>query len=239
MPLEVATFIDQLDASWPLGGDSVNKGDDHLRLVKSVLQAQFPGVDGDGFKKAITATEDDLNNLTGSTSNIQVQLDDHESRIVKNELDIADLQSNLNAEPGTVMVFYQAAAPTGWTQDTSKNDFMMRTVAGAGGGSGGSVSPITLSHNHATKSHTLTNGEMPTHTHRNGIADGTDVAFVYGGTAIDMPGSASQGMETNSGNNARQGRTSENGSSNGHDHGNTENNTVSVKYVNTILCIKD
>ena len=38
MPLETTTTIAGLNALWPLGSDSKGQGDDHLRLIKSVLQ---------------------------------------------------------------------------------------------------------------------------------------------------------------------------------------------------------
>ena len=37
------------------------------------------------------------------------------------------------------MIFYQASAPSGWTQDTSLNDYGLRVVSGSGGGTTGSV----------------------------------------------------------------------------------------------------
>lgn len=40
---------------------------------------------------------------------------------------------------GTTMLFYQAAAPTGWTKQTTHNDKSLRVVSGTGGGSGGST----------------------------------------------------------------------------------------------------
>lgn len=63
MPLENAMTIAQLDSTWPLGLDSSSRGDDHLRLLKAVLKAQFPGADGHGYSKPITVTEDELNTL--------------------------------------------------------------------------------------------------------------------------------------------------------------------------------
>ena len=63
MPLENASTIEQLDSTWPLGLDSSSRGDDHLRLLKAVLKAQFPGASGRGFSKPITVTEDELNTL--------------------------------------------------------------------------------------------------------------------------------------------------------------------------------
>jgi hypothetical protein len=40
---------------------------------------------------------------------------------------------------GTVLLFYQAAAPTGWTQVTTQNDKALRVVSGTGGGTGGTT----------------------------------------------------------------------------------------------------
>jgi len=41
---------------------------------------------------------------------------------------------------GSVMVFYQASAPTGWTKSTSNNNKALRVVSGSGGGTGGNNS---------------------------------------------------------------------------------------------------
>lgn len=65
---------------------------------------------------------------------------------------------------GTKMLFFQAAAPTGWTQ-TSHNNAALRVTSGAGGGTGGSVGFTTLFARTATDAHTLTTTEMPGHTH--------------------------------------------------------------------------
>ena len=42
------------------------------------------------------------------------------------------------------MTFYQASAPTGWTQYTGANDLALRVVDGTGGGGGGSYNVSTL-----------------------------------------------------------------------------------------------
>lgn len=44
MSLESATFIDDLDSSNPTSTDSKSQGDDHLRLIKSVLKASIKRV---------------------------------------------------------------------------------------------------------------------------------------------------------------------------------------------------
>lgn len=64
MGLETATYISELNNSFPLGGDPINKGDDHLRLLKSVLQSQFPNF----AAAAMSASEAELNILDGVTA---------------------------------------------------------------------------------------------------------------------------------------------------------------------------
>lgn len=66
---------------------------------------------------------------------------------------------------GTVMMFYQAAAPTGWTQVTSLNDYALKIVSGTGGVTSGSVLYSTLFGRTATDSHALTASQIPAHEH--------------------------------------------------------------------------
>lgn len=66
MSLESATYISQLIATNPVGAvDYVSQGDDHLRLVKTVLLNSFPNISG-----AVTATHTELNRCDGLTSAI-------------------------------------------------------------------------------------------------------------------------------------------------------------------------
>lgn len=58
MSLELASFIKDLIATNPLGTDPKSQGDDHLRLIKGVLQSQFSGLTQG---KAIIRNEDWLN----------------------------------------------------------------------------------------------------------------------------------------------------------------------------------
>ena len=71
MTVETATYISQLDPTKPAAGDAKSEGDDHIRLQKTVLQAQFtsPGA------AAVTATAAQLNYSVGVTSAIQTQID--------------------------------------------------------------------------------------------------------------------------------------------------------------------
>lgn len=59
MALESATYINQLVSTNPTGVDPKGQGDDHLRLIKSVLKTTFPNITG-----AVTTTQDQLNSLT-------------------------------------------------------------------------------------------------------------------------------------------------------------------------------
>jgi hypothetical protein len=64
---------------------------------------------------------------------------------------------------GTVMVFYQAAAPIGWTKVVTQNDKALRVVNGAsGGGAGGSNPFSTVMAQTVVGGHTLTRAEIPT-----------------------------------------------------------------------------
>ncbi len=44
MALESATHLNDLVATNPVAGDQVSEGDDHIRLIKSVLKTTFPGL---------------------------------------------------------------------------------------------------------------------------------------------------------------------------------------------------
>ena len=58
MALETGTYIDDLVDTNPTAADDVSQGDDHIRLLKSTIQASFPNITG-----AMTATQDDLNQI--------------------------------------------------------------------------------------------------------------------------------------------------------------------------------
>lgn len=75
MAVESANSIEELDVT-TFDNDSFGyETDDHVNLLKSVLKSQFPGSGGNGFSTPITATETEINYLSGVTSSIQTQLD--------------------------------------------------------------------------------------------------------------------------------------------------------------------
>jgi hypothetical protein len=56
MPLEIADYINGLDAANPTGTDPKSQGDDHARLIKKALKATFPALTA-----PVTATAAQLN----------------------------------------------------------------------------------------------------------------------------------------------------------------------------------
>ena len=45
MGIENADYIDGLNASWPTKEDAISDGDNHIRMIKEVLQQTFPNAD--------------------------------------------------------------------------------------------------------------------------------------------------------------------------------------------------
>ncbi|XAI96490.1 putative tail fiber protein [Microcystis phage Mel-JY34] len=50
MALESATFLEELVGTNPTGSDNRSEGDDHIRLVKSVLKSTLPGLAGRAWR---------------------------------------------------------------------------------------------------------------------------------------------------------------------------------------------
>jgi hypothetical protein len=149
---------------------------------------------------------------------------------------------------GTRIPFAQAAAPTGWTQDATSNadNRMLRVITTAGGGVGGTASPILMdvvpSH-----THTFTTGNQSA-AHNHGITDPSHLhsITVHWGSA-SAPGQLS-GRE-------RTAASSQNSASNttgistgnnsvDHTHSGTTGANASAsnwapKYINMIICAKD
>lgn len=134
---------------------------------------------------------------------------------------------------GTSMVFFQAAAPPAWTQNTDNDDKALRVVDGTGGGTGGTdglSSPPSSAHTHATSAHTLTTGEIPSHTHPQRVVVGSP-----GGT---------QGTEVHNADddNTTVGTTGATGSGGSHTHGDTASDgptAFAPQYIDVIVCVRD
>ena len=71
MGVETASYISQLVDTNPVVGDPVGEGDDHLRLIKTVLQTQFPNFTAAAVNTNVT----ELNLLDGITALVTLAAD--------------------------------------------------------------------------------------------------------------------------------------------------------------------
>lgn len=157
---------------------------------------------------------------------------------------------------GTRLVFHQASAPPGWTQDTSKSDYALRTVSGSGGGAGGTLAFSTVFGRTATDAHTLTISQIPLHYHAAGMYDpghthsyapgvfNSSGAGTYWGALSASGSNATYIYSSNVGGNVTGVRViSGNGldttGSTGGDGSHTHNIDLRVAYLDMILCQKD
>ena len=132
-------------------------------------------------------------------------------------------------DTGTGMVFYQAAAPLGWTKVTNANESTLRVVSGAGGNKGGSVAFSTLFGRTTTDGHALTIAEMPSHNH--GYIDLWDSILTDGN--FDPPGAP--GMDPTLDVIINNDTTGSTGGNQAHVHP----LDMRVLYVDVIICTKD
>ena len=150
-------------------------------------------------------------------------------------------------EAGTRMVFYQAAAPTGWTKVSSVNDRLLRVVSGDGGGTGGDWRISGLS----VGGTALTVDQVPEHSHGAGTL-GADSAgehrHTYNQRRESMDAQAGSGDTNASGTNNRNtssdgehmhqisGSTGSAGGGQPHLHSIDAGNTWRPQYIDVIVC---
>lgn len=129
---------------------------------------------------------------------------------------------------GTIMLFVQTSAPTGWTKVTTFNDAALRVVNGTvGSGGATNFSTIFGSGGVASNSIALTTAQMPSHSHS--VSPLYNINFTR--TQFDPTGAAcltdeAGGPVTTIGNT---------GGSDTHYH----TTTMQLKYVDTIIASKD
>jgi hypothetical protein len=97
---------------------------------------------------------------------------------------IAGIQPGFSS--GTTILFYQASAPTGWTQVTALNDYALRLVSGTGGSTGGTTAFSTVFTNQ-TPSFTGSNGSLGVNAGSLGTGSTTQggSVFLSGGGSIN------------------------------------------------------
>lgn len=249
MPIETGTTIAELDDLWPLGGDPILEGDNHLRLIKAVLKAQFPGEAGEGLAAVISATEAEMNYLVGVTSGIQAQIDalisaNDDRHPVDSFLFTANAANpSTYGYPGTWILIEGGASIN--TADSASDAF-----AGVVNGDNDVDVPL-LSHNHSM-SHTHSRGTMEITGRFAMDSSGTNQAFrsFQGAMYGSSNGSSSMGVDnTGTGNSnsyytnfagsrSWSGNTSQPSSSTTGSKG-TSNATINVQgKILTLLCWK-
>jgi hypothetical protein len=191
--------ISGLVAANPTAGDPFSQGDDHIRLIKTVLKYIFPGALGAGFASQITATEAELNYVHGVTSSIQSQFTALNDSI------------NANLPSGVIAMWHglKTTIPAGWVLCDGTNStpdltgkFVLGydsitypTVGAVGGYADGQILTHThiatstpnitgLSTSSVTHTHT-TDPQSSDHTHQyTQIVPGTGIAGGSGFSAV-------------------------------------------------------
>lgn len=148
--------------------------------------------------------------------------------------------SSLGFPTGTLMLFQQTAAPTGWTKQTTHNDKALRVVSGTASSGGTSAfttvfanqTPTITTSGLSAGATTLSTAQMPSHTHTLSLVmnntDGGSIGYWSsgGGGSLQSP------------------TTSSAGSSSSHSHsisGSATSSaiTLNVQYVDLIIASKN
>lgn len=182
----------------PLDTDFISLGDDNIREMKVAIQASLRGGTTEGTESIFpgsaptTAPVFRYRGLKGTTGarpafgQYGLFFDTTRNALQRDSGSAwEDIGTMIPA--GTVMVFYQAAAPTGWTA-VAVNDKFLRvvTAGGTGGTTGGTVAASTsLVHTHEQ---TKTTHYLETDTNRSNVGEvaSTYVCAVDSGAPKDM-----------------------------------------------------
>ena len=151
MPLESATYVDDLVSTNPLGTDDASLGDDHIRLIKSVLKNTFPNLDGalttklaalNGVSQLITVGSDGktltfnfpsggtVGNVTDWTSNQPVPASQADGRYLllsKSNQIVTNLVTFTGATGFNLKISNAPAAPTTGTGGDVPNTWWVDT----------------------------------------------------------------------------------------------------------------
>jgi hypothetical protein len=147
---------------------------------------------------------------------------------------------SVNFPSGTVMIFAQATAPTGWTKLTSLTNAGLRLVSGATGGTTGGTQNFATVLNGATTvsgttdGTTLANSTSAIHSHRISTTFGSpgfysDFTFSTTGLANVTTTAAT----------TRNRATDTSGGGGAHDHTYSSTFSFDIKYIDVIQCSKD
>jgi hypothetical protein len=189
--------------------------------------------------------------ITGSVTGAAVFTIQAPATATNRTITLPDVAGSLDVFPsGTVMVFHQTAAPTGWTKSTTHDNKALRVVSGTVG-SGGTVAFTTAFASQAVAgtvgATTLTEAQMPSHSHSGSTSvNGAHSHFVNlryaGGSTIDGAFSnADPGRPVYTDTQGSHSHTiSASGSSSSHNHTFTGTAiNLAVQYVDIIIASKN
>ncbi len=140
--------------------------------------------------------------------------------------------------PGTLMLFQQTAAPTGWTKETTHNDKALRIVTGTPSNSGNDAFSTVFGVSKVATAHVLVESELPSHRHLMFAAlTSTDVDLNNSQQVAEAFGivSPEHYKMTKTATAATVGRSATAGSDGSHIH----TLTMDLSYVDLILARKD
>lgn len=167
MALEAATYINQLVASNPNGADPKGQGDDHLRLIKGAILNTFPAITG-----PVNLTQAQINSLADNTKFVFPGM-------------IVMWSGNItNLPPGWTLCNGQGSLSNGDVVPDLRDRFIVG--AGASYGVRGTGGNVTHAHGVTVDYHTLTEAEIPPHTHETG-ALGDNGGYMRGRIAAGGP----------------------------------------------------
>lgn len=139
---------------------------------------------------------------------------------------------------GTVMLFAQSNAPTGWTKITTHDNKALRVVSGSASSGGTNGFTQAFNTTYSTDGHALTVNQMPSHFHYDGAggssADWRVAMFGYT-TSSSVGGFASGSLSSDNDDSIYAFQSSEVGANEAHSH--TFN--FDVAYVDVILASKN
>ena len=237
MALETATIISDLNSSNPTATDGLAQADDHIRLIKAVLQSTFPNINA-----AITATDELINGMDARVSALEAD-------------------SALAAPTGTKLLFRQGTPPAGWLRDNVDNNKAIRVTTSSTVSTGGSQAftsafsgsrSITGSVTGTVAGRAISEAQMPIHKHDNvyvSVYQGNDDCAwsnnahgMVGGNSINR-GRRTSNLNGGLGSTVEGMKTSEKGGGQPHDHawsGNVSINALAmdVQYVDIIIATK-
>lgn len=179
------------DENSPEDNDLVSQYPANARTARAAVRSNF-GVDhreqndADVGKHEVIQLVDQEGDATIAEGQIGVWND---GGVLKHRTGTGAVRQVDGIPSGTRMVFVQAEAPVGWTQDTDVNDRVLRVVDSGGGATGGSwtISGVTVNN------HTLTVAQIPSHNH--GGATGSAGGHSHS-ASTNTTGAHTHGMRT-------------------------------------------